>query len=115
MKWRYISSISQTEIRDFEEILFDKRLLKSLWIEFIFNPEAVRIAEKFIHNPKVKEALTDALSWYLAFKWIIPENSALIEFYNRNKKDISPYRVKFDVYKEKRRAFLKGLIHEGLC
>jgi len=54
-----------------------------------------------------------ALSWYLAFRWLFPENEILEDLFKR--KAIMPYRIKDDIYKRWSRVFLKGILHAGLC
>jgi len=109
----FINSVSKEEINTIENVLSNERLRKYLWIEFIFNPEMVKECESLIGNPIVKDSLTDALSWYLAFRWLLPENNAIEELYRGDV--IQPYKIKLTIYREKRRNFLKGLIHAGLC
>lgn len=111
--FEYIRSISGKDINTLEDILRDERLRKYLWLEFIFNPEAVNAAQPYIHEPVVKKSLTDALSWYLAFRWILPENKAIECLYNE--RVIVPYRIKLHIYRQMRRNFIKGLIYAGLC
>lgn len=109
----YIDSISGKGIDTIDDIIRDERLHKHLWIEFILNPEMVRIFMSFMGAVNVREALTDALSWYLAFRWIFPENPPLDELYKT--RVVVPYRVRNRVYRQKLRGFLKGLFHAGLC
>ncbi|GAB4544535.1 MAG: hypothetical protein Fur0020_13820 [Thermodesulfovibrionia bacterium] len=109
----FVNSLSPEKIITIDDLLNNERIRKYLWIEFILNPEMVRTIKSHIDNPIVREAITDALSWYLAFRWILPDNRELEGLYKKG--TIEPYRVKLQVYKEKRRNFLKGLIHAGLC
>ncbi len=109
----FINSLLKERINNIEDIFSDERLRKYLWIEFILNPSMVKVCKSYINNPHVKGSLKDAVSWYVAFKWILPENNELERLYR--KKVVKPYRVKLQVYREKRRNFLKGLIHAGLC
>lgn len=109
----FINSVSKEDINTIEDILSNERLRKYLWIEFILNPTMVKAYKSYIGNPIVKDSLIDALSWYLAFRWILPENKALEELHED--KIIQPYRIKLSIYREKRRNFLKGLIHARLC
>lgn len=113
LKFAYLDSISKDDIKTIEDVLRNERLRKHLWIEFILNTEAVRAAESFVETPTVREILTDALSWYLAFRWILPQNSALEELHKNN--TIIPYGIRNSIYRQKRRSFLKGIIHAGLC
>lgn len=78
---------------------------KYLWIEFILNPTAVRAYKSYIENPIVKDNLIDALSWYIAFRWILPKNTVLEELHED--KIIQPYMIKLSIYREKRRNSLK--------
>ncbi|MFZ6017361.1 MAG: hypothetical protein ACOYU0_07155 [Nitrospirota bacterium] len=61
----------------------------------------------------MKDNLIDALSWYIAFRWILPKNTVLEELHED--KIIQPYMIKLSIYREKRRNFLKGLLHARLC
>lgn len=112
-KFTYINSVSKENVTTIEDVLKNKRLTKYLWIEFILNSQIVKIARLYLDNTVVKSAFTDALSWYLAFKWILPENKILEELYKE--KTITPYRVKVNIYRQNRRAFLKGILHAQLC
>lgn len=109
----YIDSISGKGIDTIDDIIRDERLIKHLWIELILNPELVRSFKSYTDEVAVKDALTDALSWYLAFRWVFPENIPLDELHKRGV--IVPYRVRDRVYRQKIRGFLKGLLHAGLC
>lgn len=109
----YINSISKEDIATLEDVLRNERLTKYLWLEFILNPQIAKIGKLFIDKTIVKDSLTTALSWYPAFKWLFPENGVLEELHK--KKTITPYRVKEDVYRQKRRSFLKGVMHAQLC
>ncbi len=109
----FINSVSKEDINTIEDILSNERLGKYLWIEFILNPAIVRECKSLIGNPIVKDNLTDALSWYLAFRWVLPENNTLEELHREAK--IQPYKINLRIYREKRRNFLKGLIHARLC
>ncbi len=109
----FINDLSEENINTIEDVLSNERLRKYLWIEFILNLDMVKACESLIGNLIVKDNLTDALSWYLAFRWILPENKALEELHGRD--IVQPYKIKPGIYREKRRNFLKGLIHAGLC
>lgn len=109
----YLDSISGKSINSIEDIIRDKRLIKHLWIEFILNPEVVINLKSCTYDVNIKNALTDALSWYLAFRWIFPENAALDELHKSGV--IVPYRISNMIYRQKNRSFLKGLLHAGLC
>ena len=109
----YINSISKEDITTIRDVLRNKRLTKYLWIEFIFNPPIVELGKLYMENAVVKDSLIDALSWYLAFRWLFPENKMLEAMYK--KKKIAPYRITDDVYRQKRRCFLKGIMHARLC
>lgn len=109
----FINSISKEDIKTIEDVLRNERLRKYLWIEFILNPKIAKIAKLYIKNPVAKSSLTDALSWYLAFKWLFSKNEILEELYKE--KIIVPYRIKYNIYREKRRTFLKGILHARLC
>lgn len=113
INFRYLSSLSKIKLRKLEDLFLDERLLRHLWIEFLFNPEIIEIMRPYLNKPEVKDALEDALSWYLAFRWLLPENKSLEQLYKEQK--VIPYRVKLKVYREKKREFIKGLIHAGLC
>lgn len=113
INFRYLSSLSKERSKKIEEILLNKRLLKHLWIELLLNPEFVNAILRYIYRPDIKASLEDALSWYLAFKWLLPENKPLEQLYKEQK--LVSYKVKLRVYREKRREFIKGLIHAGLC
>ena len=105
----FLNSISK-EIKTMEDVLINERLKKYLWIEFILNPALVKIAESY---PTVNDSLTDALSWYLAFRWLFPTNEMLEDL--NEKKAFMPYRITDDIYRRWSRVFLKGLLHAGLC
>jgi len=109
----FINSLSKEEIKTVEDILRNERLKKYLWVEFILNPQIVKISELYMGNTIVKDSLVDGLSWYFAFKWLLPKNEPLEELYQ--KKIILPYRVKDDIYRQKRSSFLKGILHAQLC
>ncbi|MFZ3091387.1 MAG: hypothetical protein WA240_12280 [Nitrospirota bacterium] len=109
---RYINSLSKEGIVTIDDILKDQRLYKHLWIELIFNSKLVMAFKPYIDNAVVKNTLADALSWYLAFRWLFPENKALEELYRKN--IIAPYRIKNDIYRQNRRSFLKGIVHAHL-
>jgi hypothetical protein len=109
----YLNSISKEDIRTIEDLLKNKRLRKYLWIEFILNPEAVKLSESCMENAIIKESLTDALSWYLAFRWLFQKNEILEKLHKR--KTIIPYRIRDNIYRQKRRSFLKGILHARLC
>ncbi|NOZ68715.1 MAG: hypothetical protein GXP46_05625 [Deferribacteres bacterium] len=109
----YINSISREDITTMEDVLRDKRLTKYLWIEFILNPSMVELGTLYMENAVVRHSLIDALSWYLAFRWLFPENRALEDLYKE--KTIIPYRIRDTIYREKRRGFLKGIMHARLC
>lgn len=105
----FLNSISK-DIKTIEDVLRNERLRKYLWIEFILNPTLVKYAESYT---TVKDSLADALSWYLAFRWLFPKNEILE--YLHGEKTIMPYRIKDDIYRRWSRVFLKGILHAGLC
>lgn len=109
----YIDSISGKSIETIEDIIRDERLIKHLWIELILNPEMVINLKSYTDDSNIRNALTDALSWYLAFRWIFLENAALEELHKSRL--IIPYRISNMIYRQKNRSFLKGLLHAGLC
>lgn len=111
--FHYINAISKERIETLDGALKNRRLIKHLWIEFILNSEAVESAKKYLDTTTVEEAITDALSWYLAFRWLLPENTALEGLHKQG--IIRPYRISNDIYRGKRRSFLKGILHAGLC
>ena len=105
----FLNSISK-DAKTIEDVLWNERLRKYLWIEFILNPALVKVAESYT---AVKNSLTDALSWYLAFKWLFPKNEMLEDLHE--KKIFMPYRIKDDIYRHYSRVFLKGILYAGLC
>lgn len=109
----YLQALSDKKINSLEDALANKRLIKHLWIEFLLNSEAVKIVAGFIDDTDIKEALNEALSWYVAFRWLLPENTALQEL--KDKKALAPHRVTFSVYQQRKRNFLKGILYAGLC
>ncbi len=113
IQFAYLCAVSGKRINSFENALADKRLIKHLWIEFLFNSEAVESAEDFIHYADIKDALSDALSWHLAFRWLLPENAALMKLHAH--KQLLPHPVTQNVYQKLKRNFLKGILHAGLC
>jgi hypothetical protein len=113
MKRRFIDSISQRKIKTFEDIISDERIIKYLWIEFLLNPESVKESLSFINHLAVRKALEDAASWYLAFRWILPQNTELEQIIKIGL--VKPFRIKYKEYQDKKRNFLKGLMYAGLC
>ena len=113
LKLVYLDSISGKSINSIEEIIRDERLIKHLWMEVILNPEMVLNLKSYTDDANIRNTLTDALSWYLAFRWIFPENTALDELHRNGM--IVPYRISNMIYRQKNRSFLKGLLHAGLC
>lgn len=109
----YLQALSDKKINSLEDILANKRLIKHLWIEFLLNSEAVKIAAGFIDDTDIKEALNEALSWYLAFRWLLPENAALQGI--KDGEILSPHSVNLNIYQKHKRSFLKGILHAGLC
>lgn len=109
----YIDSISSKDIDTIDDIIRDERLVTHLWIELILNPAIVRKVKSYTSAVAIRDALTDALSWYLAFRWIFSENTPLDELHREGV--ITPYRVTDRIYRQKIRGFLKGLMHAGLC
>ncbi|MFN3396825.1 MAG: hypothetical protein ACK4Z9_08560 [Thermodesulfovibrionales bacterium] len=113
INFKYLSSLSKKEIKEIEELFLNERLLKHLWIEFLLNPELVNALLPYSHNPEIKTSLEDALSWYLAFRWLLPENRPLERLYKEQR--LTPYKVRLRIYREKIREFIKGLVYAGLC
>ena len=109
----YLDSISGKSINSIEDIIRDERLIKHLWIEVILNPEMVLNLKSYTDDANIRNTLTDALSWYLAFRWIFPENAALDELHKSGV--IVHYKISNMIYRQKNRSFLKGLLHAGLC
>jgi len=109
----YLNSISNKNILTIEDVLKDERLSKHLWMEFILNQGAVRSASKYLNKQKIKDALCMALSWYLAFRWLVPENKELERLYKN--KLIIPYKIRGEIYRQNRRSFLKGILYARLC
>lgn len=64
----YLQALSDEKISSLADALANKRLIKHLWIEFLLNPDAVQTATGFIGDMNIKEALNEALSWYIAFR-----------------------------------------------
>ncbi len=109
----YLDSISGKSIKSIEDVIRDGRLIKHLWIEVILNPDVVLNLKSYRDDENIRNVLTDALSWYLAFRWIFPENAVLEELHKSGL--ITPYRISNMIYRQKSRSFLKGLLHAGLC
>lgn len=109
----FLDSISGKKIETIEDVIRDERLIRHLWIEFILNSEMVTNLKSYADDSNIRNALTDAMSWYLAFRWIFPENAALDELHKSGV--IVPYRISNMIYRQKSRSFLKGLLHAGLC
>src|SRR3989304_4806063 len=101
----YLDSISGKSIETIEDIIRNERLIKHLWIELILNPEVVTDLKSYTVDPDIMKAFTDALSWYLAFRWIFPGNAALEELHKSHL--ITPYRISNMIYRQKNRNFLK--------
>ncbi len=113
INFRYLSTLAKEEIKKIEELFLDERLLKHLWIELLLNPELVHTLLPYIRNQKIKASLEDALSWYLAFRWLLPENRPLEQLYKEQR--LTPYKLTLRIYREKRIEFIKGLVYAGLC
>ncbi len=109
----FIDSVAGENITDFGDILRNERLKKYLWIELILNPQLAAIAAQHMEQDAIRESLSDALSWYLAFRWLFQKNEELENLHNE--KVIVPYRIKNRAYSLKKRNFLKGIIHARLC
>lgn len=109
----FIDSIAKDKTTTIDDILKNERLTKYLWIEFILNPKLAYIAKSYLGNSVMNDILSDSVSWYLAFRWLFPENKALEELYKE--KAIIPYKIKNYIYREKKRDFLKGILHARLC
>ncbi len=109
----YLNVISREKILTFEDILRDKRLTNQLWIELLLNPGLVRICELHMADSIIRDALVQSLSWYLGFKWLLPNNKALEELYE--KRVVKPYQIRGEIYRQDRRSFLKGILHARLC
>lgn len=112
-RFKFIKSISGKPISTIEEILEDSRLCKYLWIEFLINPESAQDAVSHLENSIIKDNLTKALSWHLAFKWLFKENKPLEEI--KDKHTIKPFQIRKETYLKDRRTFIKGIIYARLC
>ncbi len=113
IKFKFIKSIAVRDINSIEEILKDTRLCRILWIEFLTNPESIYDAVSYLENDIIKNNLTKALSWYLAFKWIFKENKPLEEI--KEKVNLKPFQIRGETYRKDRRTFIKGIIYARLC
>ena len=103
----YLQKLTDKPINTFDDLLHETRLLKNLWLELIFNPKLVKICEEKIENSVVKDALIQALSWYLAFRRLFKKNFSLEEL--KEKKLIEPFVVKGNIYRKYYRTFVKSL------
>lgn len=103
----YLQKLTDKPINTFDSLLCETRLLKNLWLELIFNPKLVKICEEKIENLVVKDALTQALSWYLAFRRVFKNNFPLEELKEKNL--IEPFVVKGNIYRRYYRAFVKSI------
>ena len=104
----YLQKLSDKPVNTLDGLLKETRLLKSLWLELIFNPELVKECEKRIASPIIKNALIKALSWYLAFRWLFKKNPSIEKL--AQKKIIKPFIIRDDDYKKDYRAFLKSIL-----
>ena len=109
----YLNAIAKQWPLTVEGILEDKRLNKHLWVEFILNPKIVAAFELYVDNPVVKGSLSSALSWYIGFRWLIPQNDPLERLCKKS--NIKPYILRGELYRLGRRNFLKGILHARLC
>lgn len=111
--FQYLRTIAGRDIGEPDEVFKDERLCKSLWIEFLLNPQAVKMVQEDLKNPAVKKGLTKALSWYFAFRWLLKRNFAIEQL--QKKKKLTPYSIRGEDYRKERRNFLKGIIYARLC
>lgn len=109
----FIDSVSGENITDFGDILKNARLNKYLWIELILNPQLAAVAALQMEKEAVRESLSGALSWYIAFRWLFDKNETLEELYSERL--IVPYKIKNKIYRLNKRNFLKGIVHARLC
>lgn len=109
----FINSVAGEDIADFGDILKNERLKKYLWIELILNPHLAAVAALHMDKEAVRESLSDAVSWYAAFRWLFQKNGALEKLHDE--KLIVTYRIKNKDYRLKKRNFLKGIMHARLC
>ncbi len=109
----FINSVAGEDIADFGDILKNERLKKYLWIELILNPHLAAVAALHMDKEAVRESLSDAVSWYAAFRWLFQKNEALEKLLGE--KLIVTYRIKNKDYRLKKRNFLKGILHARLC
>lgn len=113
LEFIFLNALSKDTPLTLEDVLRNERLSNRLWIELILNPEMVEVCKSRIDNPTVRDALTQALSWYLGFKWLFFVNKGIEELYE--KEVIKPYKIKGDAYRKDRRTFLKGILYARLC
>lgn len=104
----YLHKISGKPINSLDDIIGDTRLLKNLWLELIFNPELAKECGKKIDNPSIKDEITKAISWYLAFKWLFDRNPSLEGLAQKGL--IKPYPIKDTAFRKDYRVFLKGIL-----
>ncbi len=109
----YLESIVGKKINNIKEVLRNERLLRRLWVALVIESDTVRAVVPYTENPYIVSSLRDALSWYSAFRWILPKHGALEEI--SHKLGLSPYKITLRDYIQKRREFIKGLIYEGVC
>jgi len=109
ISFKYLQSITGEKIDTLEAILQHERLCKDLWIEFIFNPQLVKKIGTNLENPEIRDELTKALNWYLAFRWLFAKNKPLEELQLNGV--IKPYPIKGENYRKDHRSFLKGMTH----
>ena len=109
----FINSVTKEDITDFDELISNERLNKYLWIELILNPDLTAIAALKMEEGTVRESLSDALSWYSAFRWLFQKNEPLEKLHGE--KLIVPYNIKNGIFRLHKRNFLKGIMHARLC
>lgn len=113
MQFKYLSKIAGKKINNLREIFEDRRLCKHLWIEFILNPEIIKVSQRHLKEPLIKAELLKAISWYFAFRWLFKENPVIERL--KKKKILTPYPVRGEVYRKDCRSFLKGITYACLC
>lgn len=113
LKFQYLEAIRGERINTFKKAVKDSRLYKYLWMEYILNPQLIKISYGYFNNPLVKDALTKAVSWYFAFRWLFKKNTEIEKLKKNNLIEI--YSLKGEIYRKDIRNFLKGIVYAGLC
>lgn len=112
-KFIYLEALKGKKINTFREALEDSRLAKYIWMEFILNPQVIKIGYRNLSIPLIRDALVKAVSWYFAFRWLFKKNAEIEKLKKNNL--IESYSLRGEIYRKDIRNFLKGIVYAGLC